>query len=65
MKSIINDYALLLKIIFQNLKVLHTVKNLDFHLVTASDKQHFLYLENLLKTYNKNNNKKNLLNFLF
>lgn len=58
MKSIINDYALLLKIIFQNLKVLHTVKNLDFHLVTASDKQHFLYLENLLKTYNKNNNKK-------
>ena len=58
MKSIINDYAFLLKIIFQNLKVLHTIKKLEFHLVTASDKQHFLYLENLLKTYNKNNNKK-------
>ena len=48
MKSKIVDYILILNVIIRNLKNLNKIKKLDFSLVTASDEQHYLYLENLL-----------------
>lgn len=57
MKSKIVDYILILNVIIRNLKNLNKIKKLDFSLVTASDEQHYLYLENLLIRYKKANNK--------
>jgi hypothetical protein len=57
MKSKIIDYILILNLIIRNLKDLNKIKKLDFSLVTASDEQHYLYLENLLITYKKETNK--------
>ena len=57
MKSKIVDYILILNVIIRNLKNLNKIKKLDFSLVTASDEQHYLYLENLLIRYKKENNK--------
>ncbi len=66
MKSKIIDYIFILKIIIQNLQNLKKIKNLDFSLVTASDDRHYLYLENLLRNYEKIINKKNFIKlFIF
>ena len=57
MKSKIVDYILIINVIIRNLQDLNKIKKLDFSLATASDEQHYLYLENLLIRYKKKNNK--------
>lgn len=51
MKTIFYDVRIILLVLFSNLFKISKILNKDYILVTASDSQHFIYLENLIKNY--------------
>ena len=51
MKTILYDIRIIFLVLFKNLFKIKKILNKEYVLVTASDSQHFIYLENLIENY--------------